>query len=235
MESRFMTRALVLAAFVVLAGCLGSINTPGSADGVGPRTIQVTATGTASGEPDEAVLTIGVTAVAQSADAARNRVATNVSSMRAALRDAGVTDDQIQTTAFFIGEDPQSDETDVRGFRATHLFRITLTDVDSVGEIIDVAIQNGATDVQNVQFTLSDDREREVRAAALSAAMENAREQGETLADAGALTIVDVHSVETVEQSFFPAFERGGDGSTSIEPGPVMITAQVQVVYNATG
>ncbi|WP_338727064.1 SIMPL domain-containing protein [Haladaptatus sp. DJG-WS-42] len=235
MGYRFITRTLTLAAFVVLAGCLGTIDSPGADSATGQRTIQVSATGEATGEPDQAVVTLGVSAVAASADDARTHVAANVSTMRTALRDADVADDQIQTVSFFIGEERVNDETDSREFRATHLFRLTLTDIESVGSVIDTAIENGATNVQGVQFTLSTERSRELRAIALEDAMENARGQADTLASAASLSITGVQSVETGEVSVGPVFQAAAlSAETTIEPGPVTVTAQVRVVYNAT-
>jgi uncharacterized protein YggE len=235
MGYRFMTRTLTLAAFVVLAGCLGTIDSPGADSATGQRTIQISAVGDATGEPDQAVVTLGVSAVAASADDARNQVAANVSTMRTALRDAGVADDQIQTTSFFIGEERVNDETDSRLFRATHLFQLTLTDTESVGELIDTAIENGATNVQRVQFTLSTERSRELRATALEDAMANARAQADTVATAASLSISGVHSVETGDLSVGPVFrDAAANAETTIEPGPVTVTAQVTVVYNAT-
>ncbi|WP_336360731.1 SIMPL domain-containing protein [Haladaptatus sp. ZSTT2] len=235
MGYRFMTRTLALAAFVVLAGCLGTIDSPGADSATGQRTIQISAVGEATGEPDQAVVTLGVSAVAASADDARTQVAADVSTMRTALREAGVADDQLQTASFFIGEERLTDETDSRMFRATHLFRLTLTDTESVGAIIDTAIENGATNVQSVQFTLSTDRSRELRAVALEDAMANARNQADTLAAAASLSISGVQSVETGELSVGPVFrDVAASAETTIEPGPVTVTAQVTVVYNAT-
>jgi len=233
--------ALLLAVLLVTAGCLGT--TAGAqSDGSGAanetRTIDVSATGTASADPDLAVVNVAVEARADTADAAREQVATDVESMREALREFGVPDDAIQTTGFHVG--PEYNYRDggreLVGYRAYHAFEIE-TGVEEVGDVIDVAVGSGASQVQGVRFTLTEETRSELREEALSEAVSNARTDAETIASAAGVSLGQLHSASTANVGYprpvpyAAEASDGGGGSTVVEPGPVEVTANVQVSY----
>ena len=261
--------ALALAALVLTAGCAGFVGSTGdspneqAASGVHPspntspdgstgtvgKTISVGASGSVTAEPDKAVLRVAVQTTADSATAARQQLAENVSTLRQALVDAGISEENVTTEYYNIRQANERREP-VRGdesarstrYRATHAFSIEIQNVSRVGEIIQVAVDNGATDVQHVEFTLSESKQSELRDQALRRAMENARGDADVLASAAGLDIVDDHTVSTRGADVHPyraeltaEAAAGGDGGTSIDSGPVTVTAQIQVTYNATG
>lgn len=235
-----------VALLLVTAGCLGSLAPTSDANAQqldrGDRTIRVSATGQAEAEPDQAVVQVAAIARADDADAVRQRLAENVSQMREALREAGVDDDQIRTVVYDISQEYRRDEGERRpaGFQGTHAFEITLSDADRAGEIVDAAVSNGADRVDRVELTLSDERRRAVRDEALQDAMADARHDAEIVAEAANLTVTGVHSAATGDLHFEPVrterleADAATEATTQIESGPVTVTAQVQVVYNAT-
>jgi hypothetical protein len=241
--------AVGVAVLLVTAGFVGGLASADDAsaqtqdDDDDGTTISVSATGQVEAEPDQAVLQVAVLARGDDANAVRERLAENVTRMRAALRNATVGDDQIRTVAFRI--DQRFGEVDGErrpvGFEGVHAFEITLSNVSRAGEIIDVAVENGADRVDSVELTLSEERRREVRAEALRAAMANARADADVIAESANLTVTGVRSAAAGDLSFSPvraefAQARAGDaGGTAIESGPVTVTAQVSVTYNATG
>lgn len=247
MERSSTVLAVAVAALVVAAGIVavgGGLPAAAAASGPDGQTISVGASGSAEGTPDEAVLSVAILATADSADAAREQVATDAERMRTALRDAGVRDDQVRTAYFHIGPeyryDRETGEQEVTRYRAVHAFEVTLDDIDRAGEIIDVAVENGASQVNSVRFGLSEEAQADLRAEALENAMGNADANARTLADASDLAVVGVHSVSTSDVSYPRYFESAavadgaGGASTVIESGPVTVTATVQVTYNAT-
>lgn len=213
------------------------------------KTVSVSASGEVDAQPDKAVLRVSSVARADDSQTARDRLAENVTSMREALREIGIEDDQIRTTDYRIDERtprvvPPREKTDEpeTEYYARHGFEIEMSDLDAVGEVIDTAVDNGATNIDGARYTLSDSTRRTVRNEALTEAMENAQSEAETLADAGEISITGVHSVRTSESRFIPResmmLQSGGDAggaSTTLESGPVTVTANVDVVYNATG
>ncbi|MFB6130468.1 MAG: SIMPL domain-containing protein [Salinigranum sp.] len=271
--------ALALATLLLTAGCTGyvgnaadSAGNGGAADaaqsnpnvspsGVAPSTggaaaaagstVSVGGSGEVTADPDRAVLQVAVQVTADSASAARQRVAENVSSLRQALADAGVPEANV-TTEYYnirqIKESPRSPPPEkspatsgTTRYRAVHALSIEIDDVSRVGEIIQVAVENGATDVQRVEFTLSDDRRAELRDRALRRAMANARDDADVLASAANLELDGVRSASTGGVDVRPyraqttAAAASGGAPTHIDSGPVTVSAHVQVTYNASG
>lgn len=231
--------AVALAAVVLLAGVgVGAAlantqeSTPEETDG---STVAVGASGSAAADPDRALVFVAVVATGDTATDVRDQLATDADGMRAALREAGVADDQVRTASYSISQTYESRETETPRYRGYHGFQVTLDDIESVGAVVDAAVSGGASQVERVQFTLSEEREREVRAAALSDAMANADAQAAALADAGDLTLGGVTAVSTSQGYGGPVFESAADGArTSFETGPVSVTVQVQVTYAAS-
>jgi uncharacterized protein YggE len=253
MTRKQLVASLAVAVLLVTAGCAGAIgnssespadgNTASAADAQQQqpaKSVRVSASGEVTAEPDRAVLTVGVEATADDAETVRQRLSENVSRMRSALEEMGIDDDQIQTEHYTIREDHESrrNEGPTR-YTGIHAFRIEINDTDSVGTVIETAVDNGGTDVGRVSFTLSEETREELREQALSNAMDNARSDAEVLAENADLTITGVTSASTGNVHVRPyraeAHTAAADaGGTSIESGPVSVTAQVQVTYNAT-
>ncbi|MFW5938208.1 MAG: SIMPL domain-containing protein [Halanaeroarchaeum sp.] len=207
------------------------------------RTIQVAATGSTEAQPDKALVRVSVETTADDPTTARNRLAANVTSMRDALADAGVAEDRIRTTDFDLRQDrerrpPEGEEEPETKYRARHRFEIEVDDVDRVGNVVDTAVDNGATDVDDVRFTLSDETRQELRTEALETAMSDAHQQAETIASSADLRITGVSSASTTDVNVptrSVTMEADADGGgTSVSSGPVSVTATVEVTYNAT-
>jgi hypothetical protein len=186
---------------------------------------------------------VSVEATADDPTTARNRLAENVSGMKDGLADKGIGEGEIRTTDFDLRKDrephsPEGKEAPETTYRARHQFVIEVDSVDRVGDVVDAAIDNGATNVDDVRFTLSEETRRELRATALETAMSNARQQADTIASSASLTIVGVSSASTTDvhvPTRSVTMEAAADGGgTSLSSGPVTVTATVSVTYNAT-
>jgi len=257
--SAMSRRALLtvgIVALLVLSGCAGqpasqTTDAPAgaSADATNRSgTIAVSGSGSADAEPNRAVVRVAVTTTAPDAVSARERLAENTSRLRSALADLGLDDDQVTTTRYDLDRDyrrprpPERDggEPEVR-YRGYHGFEITLEQIDRVGTVIDTAVENGVNDVQDIQFTLSTNRRRDLQQSARGAAMADARATAEQLADSANLTITGVKSIETgrdssprpvEEAAMATATPTASDGAdTDVDAGPVTVVTRVQVVY----
>lgn len=254
MRHNRLLAALGLAVMLVTAGCtglLGTTNAMGSnaQAGTADTTIEVTADGQVEAEPDQAIVRVAVETTADDAATARQTLAENVSRMRTALSELGVPDDRIRTLHYDIREErrherPKSTSGEPTNeeptYRAVHAFEVTVNDLDRTGTVIDTAVENGATRVDGVEFTLAPETRAELHNEALAAAMESARGQADTLAASANRTVTDVDTIRTGDTNYRPyrveaqAMSADGAASTSIDAGPVTVTAQVQVIYNAT-
>lgn len=211
---------------------------PSSAD----RTIEVSASGQASTQPDLGMLRVGVEATADDPTTARSQVADNISAVRSALSEIGIESDQIRTVDYNLWEDREprrpEEKTTETTYRARHVLLIEVEDIERLGSIIDTTVEAGVTNIHDVRYTLSEETRRELRREALSDAMGNARAQADTLAEESDLQVTGVNRVSTRDVSFpRPQYEMAAanaDGGTDIESGPVSVTATVAVTYNAT-
>lgn len=210
------------------------------------RTITVSTVGEVKTQPDKAIIHVASTVVADDPTTARDRLASNVSEMREALSEIGISKDQIRTTDFDLFErHPEKRRPDETGgqteYHARQEFAIEVTNISKAGEVIDTAVGSGATQVRGVQFTLSDEKRTQLRKDALKDAMSTAKDQAQVIANSANLTVTGVHSATTGNADFRPVIvervaTRGGDagGGTSIDSGPVTVHMSVQVTYNAT-
>ena len=230
-----------LAALVLLAGCIAPLQS-GSADAASDaRTVSVSGTGEVTADADLAVVSVSVVATADAADAARRQVAADVRSMREALRDAGVADDAVTTASYRISPEYRHDErgTDpvVTGYTAIHAFTVEVAPADA-GSVVDAAVANGADRVDGVRFTLTDETRADLRADAIDRAMSAARADAEAVAAAENLSLGGLRSASTTPDYApyadvrYESAAGGADATTAFEPGPVTVTADVQVVYD---
>ncbi|WP_049906516.1 SIMPL domain-containing protein [Halorubrum aidingense] len=237
-----------VALLVGLAGCAGIGGSSADA-GVGgeadlERSIDVSAGGEAVGEPDRATLRVAVTATGSTPEAVRDDLATGDSRLREALTEWGLDEDDIRTDRYDVRETHESrDDPDREAYQGIHRYAIDVDDVDAVGSVIDVTVDAGADEVQQIQFGLSEERERDVRDEALENAMANADADAETLAAASDLDVTGVYSVSTGDASWTPyavrdaavleSADSGGAPATGIETGDVTVRVTVNVVYGA--
>lgn len=226
---------MALAGLLLLAGCTAPLQTGASTTAEAGPTISTSGTGQLSAEADLAVVSVAVTARADSADDARGQVADGVASVREALAGAGVPEDAVTTAYFAVRPDYHDEDRAPDGYRATHALRVE-TDPARAGEVVDLAVGNGATEVNGVQFTLTDETRDDLRSEALAQAVDRARADADAVAGAADLQITGVESI-SVGNNYSPgpfyaeaAADRAG-GATSFAPGPVTVSASVSITY----
>ncbi|MCH8025156.1 MAG: SIMPL domain-containing protein [Chloroflexi bacterium] len=203
--------------------------------------ITVSGSGSAFGEPDVAVLTLGVEAEAPTVAEARSEAAEAMDATLQALKDGGVEEIDIQTTRFsinprydFRGDGPPR----LTGFFVENQVTVKIREIDDTGDLIDAAAEAGGDliRIQNLRFTIDDPSALEDEARI--AAMEEAKSKGETLA---AVAGVSLGAPRSISESggFSPiafredlfALSAAADASTPIETGELEVRVQVQVVY----
>jgi len=251
--NRTLTTAVALALLVALAGCTGFAHTtgglgaePNAAADEGPaleRSIDVSAVGEATAEPDRATIRVAVTAAGDDPTVVRDELATADESLRAALTDWGLDEDDIRTERYDVRESYETREDPERTrYQGVHQYALTVDDVDAVGTVIDVAVDAGADEVRRIEFGLSESREREVRAAAMENAMTNAHDDATVLANASGLEVTGAYRVYTTQTGVTPyrfaeyavaEDASGGSSATGIQTGDVTVRVSVDVLYGA--
>ncbi|WP_170977349.1 SIMPL domain-containing protein [Halorussus salinisoli] len=246
---------LALALLTVTAGCMGFgqpnantaaaiDNTPTQNTGSG-QTVKVAASGQVQTAPDRAVIRVAVTARADSVETVREQLAENASQLRNALERSELDSDQVTSTRYDIGQNHRHDENPSEPkFQGRHSFVITVNKTDRAGDIVVTAVENGATRIEDIQFTITQDTRRDLREKALATAIENARGKAVVAANGTGLTLTGIHTVQTADFStqsdsrtrieYAAASAGANSASTSFESGTVTVTTDALVVYNAT-
>jgi len=248
--NRKLATAVGVALLVALAGCSGLVGSTGSPgvdtgdESTLDRNIEVIANGEATAEPDRATIRVAVTATGNDSATVRDELAAGDDELRSALTDWGLDEDDIRTDQYDVRESYETRDTpDRTRYQGVHRYEIAIDDVDAVGEVIDVAVDAGADEVQRIEFGLSEEREREVRETAIENAMANAEDDAGVLASSSGLELAGAYSVSTANEGVTPyrvsdaammAESDGADGAdTSVETGDVSVQVSVNVVYAA--
>ena len=207
-----------------------------------PGTITVIGEGKVTLEPDIARVTIGVETVTNSVQDASEENSATVDAVLAALNAQGVAEDDLQTSGFSIyaerfGSDGPLAEGDVR-YHVSNNVMVTIRDLDSVGTILDAAIEAGANNIYGIDFALDDTRiaESDARAAAVADAKAKAAELAE-LTELPLGTVISVSEVVGAGGGYYAGnfaeqARAFGGGGTPVTPGQVDLVMQLQIVFS---
>jgi uncharacterized protein YggE len=148
-----------------------------------PPFIEVSGSATVQVPPDRAQVSFAVETRAEVAADASTSNAAAMSRILAALRGAGLPGLEVETYGYTLQPQYATDPSRVRsiaGYAAFNNVRATISAVDQVGRLIDVAIGAGANQVASIAFVASNTDP--ARTAALAEAVRNARTQAEVIA-----------------------------------------------------
>jgi hypothetical protein len=245
-KSKAVLALAVLALAAMLAGC--SVNpgaeVPGqitvyTQDAADRNTVSVSATGTIKVMPDIAYVTAGVVTQSEDAAQAQKDNSDAMNAMMGALKAAGLTEDDIDTTGYSVNPmynyDYNSGKSEIYAYQVINTVRIAVKELERAGEIIDIAGGSGANTNFSIMFTLED--EDAFYNDALTEAMEEARGKADTLAAAGGFSIIRVLTVAEGGYSYYPVYEYAAADTaeayreTPISAGELTVSASVTVVY----
>jgi uncharacterized protein len=192
--------------------------------------ITVTAVGSVEAVPDRAELSFGVTTDGATAKDASRANAARMTELIDALKAAGVRSQDIRTQNVSVSPRHSPMGKRLPGFVAENSVSVQV-DSDRAGAIVDLAVENGATNASGPSFDVSD-REALYRDA-LRAAVREARKKAEAIADAGAVSVGDVTRVIEDGSADSPMYLEAAARAapTPIEPGQEEVQATVTVTF----
>lgn len=204
------------------------------------NTITVTGVGTALGDPDTATLQVGVDTVSGNIAEAFAQSNTTIDAIVAAVRAAGVAENDVQTSNLNLYNETSYDpsitgaEQPAPRYHLSNTVNIIIRDMTTVQDVIQASIDAGATNMYGLSFLISEPAEQE-RSARVEA-MTNARERAEQLAGLVGGSLGDVIIVNETQGSFAEPYGLGGamrqaDTASFINPGQSTIQIQVQVTF----
>lgn len=209
---RSAVAVLVLAAATLMVGCSGDDEGEGSSDPAAPGGLEngvlaaglstespgggavaagagitVVGSGTVKVAPDVAEWSFGVQTGGEAAAAALAANSEASAQVLAALRDAGVAEDDLRTEQVSVYPRTGDDGLSVAGYDASNTVRATIRDLDAAGAIVDAAVRAGANQVYGPTLTVSDAKAQ--YGAAVDAAFDDARERAEAIAAKAGLSL----------------------------------------------
>lgn len=204
-----------------------------------PKIIKVTGEGIISIRPDQAEITLGVSTEDANLSKALEINANKIGAIIQTLYNLGMKENEIQTSHYSIS--PQYDYIDgkqtFRNYRVEHLLHLTVKDIQKVGMIVDGAVTSGANEISAIQFSSS--QYHHYYEQALSKAVINAIQKANTIAQ----TIKVQLSQPPKSITELPLPINGpipfqshvlmkSESATSVQPGTMDISSQVEVVFN---
>lgn len=205
-------------------------------------TLSVRGVGVVGVTADQARIVLGVRESAKDVLTAQATVNGKINAIFDALLEAGVEQKDIGTESLYIyaNYDYSGDEPRLVSYTATNTLAVLVTDMERVGELIDIAFACGANTLDTVELSAKDTEEAQQQA--LRLAVESAFSKGEVIADAAGMTIASVVSIEEAVDYYGSDYgakylnargvtESAADSATSVQASTLSVTATVLVEF----
>lgn len=199
-------------------------------------TFTVSGEGKVTVKPDLATVTVGIQATGSTVKQTQDQINMVINQVSVAIKKLGVADKDIQTTNYYISPtyDYRTGSQRITGYQASTNFLIKVRTLDKINEVIDASTANGANQVGNVAFDVSDKAktENEARQQAVAQAKQKAK-QAANIAGFNLGRIINYSENFGGAPQPVPLMAKATDGrgsaeSTNIEPG----SSEIRVVVN---
>jgi len=230
METKTLILIGLIAGILIIAGIY---------IGVGKTTISAQGNSVIEVEPDIVGVYFNVQIIDDSAEDAKNQVATIVAELRDNLLYV-VDEDEISTTSFNIRPNYnwRNGNREIDGYTATQNIEVKTERISKTGRIVDIGVNAGAL-VNWINFELSEEHESEVKAQALAKAAEDAKMKAEAIAKGLGKRLGGLVQVTTNDFNYYPyrLYEKGltagsvEEAIVDISPKDLEVRAYVGAVY----
>ena len=199
--------------------------------------ITVNGEGTAYGDPDKAVISIGVSSFDKDADSAQSDNASKSHAIIEAIASLGISQADIQTSSYSFNPSYSRDENDntiVEGYHVNNTVTVNVENIANTGRVIDSALAAGANRIYSLEFGIRNSEP--LKKAALKNAIRDARSKAEIIADSLGVKIIGIKYVsETVNNIHNRDYANGvmymSMKETSIAPGTMELNANVLIEF----
>jgi uncharacterized protein YggE len=207
--------------------------------------IWVNGNGKVYATPDIALLSLGIEVQEETVALAQANASEAMDKVMEALKNQGVADEDIQTQQFNISKISEwkvvydgTEKEVITGYRVTNIVSVKVRNIDKVGVIIDAVAAAGGdlTRIDSIGFTVDDPTPYYEEAR--TQAVEYAKVKAEQLAE---LSGVELGKPTYISESTYYAtpnyyrgdmsFEAVPAAETSISPGELEISANVQIAF----
>jgi len=219
----------------------GNVSAPVHArDAHAPTTVTVTGDGSATAEPDLAVLGVGVEATAKTAKAAVAAQNTAADALLKAVRAQEIADKDVRTEGVSLGPvyKYQDGTAVLTGYRAAQSFVVKVRAIDRTGAVLQ-AVTDATGDAGRVASVVFDLADREpLQRAAREAAFADARDKAQQYAALSGRRLGRLVTLGEGGTGYLPPappmaadLQAGGLGAVPVAPGEIKATSSVTAVY----
>ncbi len=223
--------AILVSFLFLLSACVSS-----------DKTINVEGDAELTFDPDQAEVLAGISILDESAEQAQTQANTIINNMITGFEASGISGYELEIEQLSLYEEFSYDEGVRRsaGWRATQILKIKIADLTKVGTIVDIAVTNGANQINNIEFSLTDEKQKEYEQQALAQATKNAKAKAETIAESLGVKLSKIKSVSESVYYYRPyayTMEKTAGAEAVAEaaqlpPGQVSVTGHVNLVYS---
>ncbi len=198
------------------------------------KSLSVSGSASAFVTPDTASISIGVLTQAATAKEALENNTAKVNDVINSLKAIGVQEKDIRTSLYIqpLYRYREGDAPTIIGYSASNNLEVTTKLLDKLSEIVDSSVASGANQVSGVSFTVSEEKQKQIRGELLANAVKDAEDSANRLAQGLRVKIVGVRTSSIGEGIFQPVTVSMAEKAlTPIFPGINKVTLSVQVVY----
>jgi hypothetical protein len=208
-----------------------------------PETITVAGHAEMTVAPDRAKVYTGISILRPTAAEAQAEANKVITAIVVGLKNKGIAESDIETENLNLNEEKEWNQNESQmisvGWRATQTLKIQTTDLRKVGDIVDVAVQNGANQINSIEFTLSTAQDDASKQAVLAQATQIAKKKGQTMADTLGVKLDKIVSASESNYAITPyrymmTNSVGMDAvseSAKVLPSDVMVSADMTLIY----
>ncbi|QRN85960.1 SIMPL domain-containing protein [Clostridia bacterium] len=239
MKKKITIMAMVLLLFtLVLGGC----SQQAMLEAQNPATISVSANSFMDVLPDQAEIYVSIASRGETEQVQKDNAALSDKVIEAIV-DAGVDKTDIETVSIDFRPNyvynKETYKSEIDGYEAIHRLKITIMDLELVGQVIDDAVVAGAEMIDNVSFTISDDKKEEYKNALIEEAVASTRTKADAAAAASGESIDGIQTLNVSDDNGTPYYRAdymmeadvASDESYEILPGEVRVNVSVQASY----
>lgn len=205
-------------------------------------TFQVSGDGSATGVPNTATVSFGVTKQAATVADAQNQTNTAINSIMDKLKSLGIDTKNIKTTDYNVNPNYNfGDSQSISGYTVTQTVEVKVDPLDTVNKTLDIITAAGANIVGKVSFGFDDATQQTLEDEARQDAVKAAKAKADSLAKAAGIHLGNIINVTENQNTpgpiVFNAAAKLGAGAgenatpTQVTPGENTITTTVTLSY----
>ena len=194
-------------------------------------------------EPDKVIVSLGVETTDNTAPAALTSNSNLLNRVLESLKAAGVQENETSTSTFSITPNyiysSNYNQGRLIGFTVRNSIQIESSNIESVSKWIDAAVSAGANNVNNIYFSLSNQKSDMMKNSLLRNAIDSAKIKADIAASAAGLKVIGVKSITVGYAGLHPpvpiynakAFDGIPESPTPIISGKQEISVTVSIIY----